>query len=513
MLLFLALALLAVHASSVDEELSAIEADLNTLNTLGGGDLDVETEEDKKNKADAFFAPYVPLTAAELKAAAAVGASDRTSTLSTSPLPLSYVAFCIIPLVLGAILFAFLYRRFSVQKGEPLLGEQSSTFSTQQKVILGAVLIGSALLALAIAFGVALPGRVGESAVTTSTARDAGFIEYVYSLAAQKMGGTVTRPGTLGKGCCCGRLGCNFGQMDVSGQCGRGPRNVCASGTSNARTGVLVHEVMHLYLYHLNGFGLTGRTMMDERFTDCLTLAVSGSLWTYYGCGSGLAEAQNLLARYPPSNYPWGKSCFPADSTVVANGTPVSMAELKIGDTVEDANGSTTVFLGWMKRLDTESTAMSRIEYAHNNATHSVSLTPHHLLRTTDGSMLARDIDTSHILLLADNEFGPVLSHAVGHQKGALAPLTLSGTLVVNGAVVSNYAGIHPDDETLVHSLFAPIRALYYVLPSSTFEYIMRNDGGWHGYAGFLNNIHSAIGDVHLAALLPRMALFSTSSA
>ncbi len=81
----------------------------------------------------------------------------------------------------------------------------------------------------------------------------------------------------------------------------------CGSGTAAARAGVLVHEVMHLYLWHVNRFRLTRRTMMDERFTDCLTKAINGNLWTHYGCGSGLQEARNLLARYPPSQYPWGR--------------------------------------------------------------------------------------------------------------------------------------------------------------------------------------------------------------
>ncbi len=56
----------------------------------------------------------------------------------------------------------------------------------------------------------------------------AGGIEATWTAIARRMGGSVTRPRTLGKGCCCGRYGCNFGQMDVSGMCGRGARNVCA---------------------------------------------------------------------------------------------------------------------------------------------------------------------------------------------------------------------------------------------------------------------------------------------
>lgn len=54
-----------------------------------------------------------------------------------------------------------------------------------------------------------------------------------------------------------------------------------------------------------------------------------------------------------------------------------------------------------------------------------------------------------------------VVSITVSTKKGVYAPMTLHGTIVVDGVVASCYAFIH--DEQLAHNVFAPIRALHWL--------------------------------------------------
>ncbi len=222
----------------------AFDVELNELaNQVAALGVDVpnastevaETEATKEQQSsDVFASPPVSDISFEDDAAAEDTTESRNTGLGGgAPLPLSYVAFALLPLLAGGALFVLLYRRFSaVPKGERLLsnGEAvSDGFSTPQRSVLGAVVVVSLLVALAVALAVALPGRVGAAAdAEPAVSSRAGGIEATWTAVARRMGGSVTRPGKLGKGCCCGRYGCNFGQMDVSGMCGRGARNVCA---------------------------------------------------------------------------------------------------------------------------------------------------------------------------------------------------------------------------------------------------------------------------------------------
>lgn len=73
--------------------------------------------------------------------------------------------------------------------------------------------------------------------------------------------------------------------------------------------------------------------------------------------------------------------------------------------------------------------------------------------------------------------------------QGLYAPLTLSGTLLVNGILVSNYANIQ--DHNLVHNAFFPLRALHGVFGAFlTNNYI----NGINWYASFLMFISERLG-------------------
>ncbi len=76
----------------------------------------------------------------------------------------------------------------------------------------------------------------------------------------------------------------------------------------------------------------------------------------------------------------------------------------------------------------------------------------------------------------------------IGH--GVFAPLTLSGTALINGVLVSNYA--HITDHETSHRAFFPLRALYKVF-GSTFDFHTKDGVNW--YASLLMKISENLGN------------------
>jgi len=68
---------------------------------------------------------------------------------------------------------------------------------------------------------------------------------------------------------------------------------------------------------------------------------------------------------------------------------------------------------------------------------------------------------------------------AIKQYKGALAPATMDGTVVVNDIVVSSYAAV---SHNLAHAIFAPLRLAYKISPSL----VSSDVSGMHPYAQYL---------------------------
>uniref|UniRef100_A0A914UWB9 Hint domain-containing protein n=1 Tax=Plectus sambesii TaxID=2011161 RepID=A0A914UWB9_9BILA len=92
--------------------------------------------------------------------------------------------------------------------------------------------------------------------------------------------------------------------------------------------------------------------------------------------------------------------------------------------------------------------------------------------------VLQRDADNDHLLWVKVTAIGKI------YDRGAYAPLTAEGTLLVNGVVASCYAATR--HEKLAHFSMAPIRWLSYL---TTFE----RSSGLHFYAKLLMNIADVI--------------------
>ena len=89
------------------------------------------------------------------------------------------------------------------------------------------------------------------------------------------------------------------------------------------------------------------------------------------------------------------------------------------------------------------------------NTTQSVELTHDHLIRTTTGFKFADRVAIGEALVMPMGQSATVTG-ITSSKSIVAAPLTRSGTIVVNGVVVSCYAKI--PYHSLAHAMFLPYR-------------------------------------------------------
>ena len=145
---------------------------------------------------------------------------------------------------------------------------------------------------------------------------------------------------------------------------------------------------------------------------------------------------QAVEARFAPYS-----KCFSASSLVFVKRKqgPVQMKDLEVGDEVLDVDLQYVKVIGWLHR--DESLDAEFIELSCGSA--SLEVTPEHLLYCTDAqdyvqAKLARTLET----LFFDGSMMPrrIESKRTVQRTGIYAPLTTSGTLLVNGINASCYA-------------------------------------------------------------------------
>ena len=102
---------------------------------------------------------------------------------------------------------------------------------------------------------------------------------------------------------------------------------------------------------------------------------------------------------------------------------------------------------------------------------------------------MAKDLSIGDCLLVS-NTWVAVKTVEKVVSLGVFAPLTKSGTLLVDGALVSNYA--YHTDHKFVHSCFKPLRALYKLFGASAVDHTV---DGVNWYAKGLMKISDAVGN------------------
>jgi len=129
------------------------------------------------------------------------------------------------------------------------------------------------------------------------------------------------------------------------------------------------------------------------------------------------------------------------------------------------------------------------IEHVDDNGkTGKIALSFEHLIlakrKGVENYVMAKEVKVGDYIFKSNNgSVSPVIvsSIAVKQYKGAYAPATMDGTVVVNDIVVSNYAGV---SHNVAHAVFAPLRLAYKISPSL----VSTEVNGMHPYAQFLYN-------------------------
>jgi hypothetical protein len=203
--------------------------------------------------------------------------------------------------------------------------------------------------------------------------------------------------------------------------------------------------------------------------------------------------------------------CFPENAKVLLeNGHSKGMADLRIGDRIQtvDSNGE-IVYSPVILFLDRSIDVIEQFTSLKLASGQEVRLTADHLIyRLKTQNMLkigaetlqlsnatnfwsqsetipAKKLQIGDFLLQRNVENGrfqwsTIISIRKISDRGAYAPLTAQGTVLVDGVMASCYA--ETQYETVAHIAFAPIRWLSYLMTFQMSE-------GLHSYSKFLINI------------------------
>ena len=173
--------------------------------------------------------------------------------------------------------------------------------------------------------------------------------------------------------------------------------------------------------------------------------------------------------------------CFPSDSVVsMETGGRRTLNELRVGDRVQAINSQgETIFSDVIMMLDRKPLQNTLFYVIETEDVHfTATLTPQHLIYVSDSAhtnysesraVFASHVKTGQFLYTTvqdhDRKEGAILRQlritriTLDMRKGAVAPLTRHGTLVVDDIAVSSYAVI--EQEWIAHAVFLPIRIYY----------------------------------------------------
>jgi len=194
-------------------------------------------------------------------------------------------------------------------------------------------------------------------------------------------------------------------------------------------------------------------------------------------------------------------SCFPEDATVhLEGGRTKTMKELQIGDKVAgmDATGR-IVYSRVMTFLDIKPNSSNTfITIRTKTPAAEVAITESHLIyqlnkqAQLETTVFARDLKVGdfvyvrHGTALEKFTAGRVVGIKWSRSKGAYAPLTETGNIVVNNVLCSCYAMI--SDQRVAHWSFAPLRFAEWLFPGIA----AHNSSGVHWYAQALYNFYTS---------------------
>lgn len=196
--------------------------------------------------------------------------------------------------------------------------------------------------------------------------------------------------------------------------------------------------------------------------------------------------------------------CFPGEALVtLASGGQRSISDLRPGERVLASAGSDgsgeLVYSEVLLFLDRDPAAWTLFYTLHTEAGARLSLTAAHLIFVSEGNcsegalpahgalrtVYASDAQPGQCVLVSEEKGGQgrlsrITRVSVRESRGAFAPLTQQGTLVVDGVVASCYAVV--DQHSLAHWAFSPLRLMHSWTGSTG-----RHSDGIHWYSELLH--------------------------
>jgi len=170
--------------------------------------------------------------------------------------------------------------------------------------------------------------------------------------------------------------------------------------------------------------------------------------------------------------------CFPSSALVsLADGTQKRMDELVIDDLVQTADATTGALSFEPVRsfidVNRRDNVTSFFALKHDAGDQIVATANHLIFASVDVQTPPIDIRVDQVqvgmylwLVVDGKVLKPVrvIDVALHSETGYFAPMTGSGTIIVNGVLCSNYIG-HRSDHHLKHATYAPLRLLHRALP------------------------------------------------
>jgi len=178
-----------------------------------------------------------------------------------------------------------------------------------------------------------------------------------------------------------------------------------------------------------------------------------------------------LLSSY---KFQFFVNCFPADSTVQVDNQNVKLSDLNVGQSIKSYDGYTTTSSEVYTFLDYNKDALLdyvELQYLEENGSDGkIAISAEHLILAKRSGkqkfVQSKDVQVGDYIFKSSNgTVVPVVvsSSNIRKYKGAIAPATMTGTLIVNNIITSSYAAI---DHDISHATLAPLRWAYRINPN-----------------------------------------------
>ncbi|XP_077288426.1 hedgehog signaling protein [Arctopsyche grandis] len=226
--------------------------------------------------------------------------------------------------------------------------------------------------------------------------------------------------------------------------------------------GHLASESLH---YEGRAVDVTTSDRDRSKYGMLARLAVeAGFDWVYYEARAHI----HCSVKSESSQAARTGGCFPASSVVrLEGGRNTTLAQLRAGERVlaTAADGSGRLLyaevLTFLDRDESASRAFVRVHLSDNT---TVTATEAHLLLRASGAAVFAGAVRPGDRLLVPGGFARAVRISRVLQRGVFAPLTATGTIVVDGAVASCYAAVA--SQRLAHWAVAPLRAWLSLAPT-----------------------------------------------